>query len=132
MIHRNLFYIFFWVKTEIPLHFRIHAIETIKVIVVTNPRKDLFGFFLYLHTRNVITVNSSINICRITAYSYQILYTQATSKKIERHLHIINWWTRSGGIFRYPLLPAPSKVYSSFGGRLFRCPALHVSTVAGQ
>lgn len=60
-------------------------------------------------------------------YSYQIYYSQAIANaKHGSELKMVNWWSATDGLVRFPLLPPPKEVYTNFEDRRFTVPVLHV------
>lgn len=70
--------------------------ETMRIIVITNPRRD----------------------------AYRLYYNQATSYK-RHNLKMINWWIQGRGLFHHPTLPNARETFKDFHGRVIQVPVIH-------
>ncbi|XP_052122664.1 ionotropic receptor 40a isoform X2 [Frankliniella occidentalis] len=96
LIQRNILYMFYY-ELWPPSDVFLGALqEAMRVAVISNPRPG----------------------------TYRIYYTQATPEG-SGTLKLVNWWSSSATLFRYPVLPPASRIYTDLRGRTLHVPVLH-------
>ncbi|XP_050434978.1 ionotropic receptor 40a-like [Adelges cooleyi] len=96
LMSRNVVYMFLWLQ-HASKAFYTAITESMRVCIITTPRP---GF-------------------------YQIYYNQASATGRRTDLKMVNWWSATDGLVRFPLLPKTKRVYNDFEGRRFVVPVLH-------
>ncbi|KAK3922610.1 Luciferin 4-monooxygenase [Frankliniella fusca] len=96
LIQRNILYMFYFELWPPSETFEGALQEAMRVAVISNPRPG----------------------------TYRIYYTQATPEG-SGTLKLVNWWSCGTTLFRYPVLPPASKIYTDLRGRTLHVPVLH-------
>ncbi|XP_034250854.1 ionotropic receptor 40a [Thrips palmi] len=91
-------------------------------------RNLLYMFYVELWPPSPKFLDQLLEAMRVAVISnpragtYRVHYTQATSEG-SGALRLVNWW--SGTLFRFPVLPPASRVYTDLRGRTLEVPVLH-------
>ncbi|KAJ1529788.1 hypothetical protein ONE63_006534 [Megalurothrips usitatus] len=96
LIQRNILYMFYCELWPPSPKFLATLQEAMRVAVISNPRPG----------------------------AYRVYYTQATPEG-SGALRLVNWWSAGAALFRHPVLPPASRVYTDLRGRTLNVPVLH-------
>lgn len=118
LIRRSLLFIFYWGKHNITSTFIDKIDETMRIVVVTNPRDGVCDFF------SISPSWIKYIILHVNINSFRLYYNQDKPQQNKR-LALVNWW--SGRLFNPPALPNANTVFNNFEGKIFKVPVFHVN-----